>query len=164
MNLWLNWYLSQWDVYLESFEEIREKFKMLSNNDNDIIYFKKPDEDTYYNFREITGIIDLIVLDINYLNFSLRKIVAASLFIVIGRNLKIFEEPGNLNDMRYLLNVTKNNYFSDIFSDFLHQSFGLSINDIYLAIIYVSKFTKIEFSTELPLIAQTDEDIVKKVE
>jgi hypothetical protein len=162
LNLWLNWYLCQWDVYLDSFEEVREKFSLFSGKSN-LVYFKKPDEETYFIFRQITQLTDVIVLDINYLNFSLRELVAACLFITIGKNLNIFDKPGELNDMTYLLKVSRNNYFADIFSEFLHQSFGFTIQCIYLAIIFVSKFTKLNFSTELPLIAQTNEDIVNYV-
>lgn len=136
---------------------------MLFSNNKNVIYFKKPNEEAYFIYRQITQMIDLIVLDINYLSFSLREIIAACLFIVIGENLNTFDSSGELSSMNYLLKVTKNNYFAELFTEFLNQSFGFNMQSIYLAIIFASKFMKFKFSTELPLIAQTDEDLVNKV-
>ena len=161
INLWLNWYLCQWDVFLDSFDDLREK--VLNQYNENILYFKKPDEKSYYQFRNITQVIDLLVLDKKYFLFNQRLLVASAIFLVLGFSLQVFSPDQNGYDEDFVKEITQKTVFSEVFEEFLTQSFGFTMDEIYLPIVYVSKFFNFKFSTDLPLIAQTNEEIVNQV-
>ena len=62
INIWLNWYICQWDLFIETVDNIKNQFLNFFSEEK-ILFFKKSDDNSYYNFRKITQIIDLIQLD-----------------------------------------------------------------------------------------------------
>ena len=60
--MWLNWYLGQWDLFLESTELIKQNFF----NTNNLIHFKKINENSYIYYRHATQMLDAILTDFNH--------------------------------------------------------------------------------------------------
>ena len=58
-------------------------------NEDEIIYYKKSNDNSYYNYRKISQIIDMITLDYFSYKFGPRILMAASLFIIICINYKL---------------------------------------------------------------------------
>jgi hypothetical protein len=165
INTWLNWYVCQWDLYLDSFPENLEK---ISLNEKEPIYFKKADETSYIHYRMITQLIDLYTVDYFSLKFSSRCVVAANMLLVLSRiyevsyfvkeNLRMYDFDEKF--FRDYLENTEENFLVEIFSDFMHQGFNISTNDeeFVRSLVYCAKFLSFEFNFNLPLVLQGSED------
>ena len=66
--IWLNWYITQSDLYLET-------------KNSTLISFKKTSEESYKIFPEVTQLLDIIYLDYNSLNYNQRHIVASVIYL-----------------------------------------------------------------------------------
>jgi hypothetical protein len=162
-NTWLNWYACQWDLYIDSIPNIKESLNELNKEP---IFFKKADEQSYTNFRKAAQLIDIFTVDYFSLAHTSRRLVAASLFIVICNiyeighflNFNIDKFDYEAEFFQDVLNQ-KSNIIIDIFSDFLQQSFNFSYEDTKLinAIVYASKFLTLEFNYNLPLVMQSEQ-------
>ena len=51
-NIWLSWYLCQWDLFIDTVDNIKKEMSKLIKED-DILYYKKPNDNSYYNFNII---------------------------------------------------------------------------------------------------------------
>ena len=148
LNLWLNWHIYQWDVFIESIEENYNKL-YFAYGDN-IVFFNKKNNQSYNNYRKITQIIDLIILDFNSLSYEKQYLVMGAIFIVLQFNYR----------------KNRNNTYLTIYEDFIKGSFGNDIvddNNFNSTIKYVYKICKnfIQnklFSYELPLFYQIEHD------
>jgi hypothetical protein len=80
LMIWLNWYVSQWDLYISSFEENKQ---LMIEKYEYIAQFKTPDEESYHLFRKLCQVSDLIMMDYFHLQFENRKIIASSIFICL---------------------------------------------------------------------------------
>ena len=164
ISSWLNWYTCQWDLFVNSIDDIKEKLLLITNDDN-ILFFKKQNEVSYYNYRRIYQLIDLIALDFHSYKYEIRYLVAASFLVSIclhynleyDSNKKIFKKKNNLKNSdkkdigKALLNV---------YTQFIEQSFDYSFEDKKLneCISYVYKFINFKFTYEIPLIFQIEQD------
>lgn len=150
INTWLNWYASQWDLFVESFIDLQE-FPSLESK----LFFKKADDKSYLVFRKLTQIIDLISLDFYRLQYSNREIVASVLILTLLESIgsihmstfniihnieskfnvfkikSILEDLSTKEEERILINT---------FIDFLFQSFNYQLEDIDKTLQYVSDF------------------------
>ena len=162
LSIWLNWYICQWDLFYDSVDEIR-KYLLHFIDEENIIYYKKQCEESYYNFRKIYQLIDLIVLDYRSYNYDMRCLVAAAFFCCLcicngvgydfaNRKLKIrnFSSPISELTAKALL---------DVYIIFIGKSFGFSFYDMDFqeTILYVYKFHNYKFNYEIPLIFQLDQ-------
>jgi hypothetical protein len=156
--------MCQWDTYLDKYPSVVHKIKTLSCIDP--IYFKRSDDLSYRIFRMITQIIDLVVLDHNYYIFNYRLIVASTFFLILANHYKVISSDlDKLRDLNYLnlICFKQANVISEVFGEFLFQSFSFKFQEIFFSIVYVSKFFYFEFNYELPLACKTNEDILKNV-
>lgn len=174
INTWLNWYVCQWDLYLDSFPENLLQFE---KNESNPIYFKKADEGSYIHYRMVTQLIDLYIVDYYSLKFSSRKLIAASMLILLSKLTEVSyftKENQSLYDFdekffkSYLIreesraenNFEKNNFIVEIFSDFMHQGFNISTQDeeFLKCLVYCAKYQGFDFNFDLPLVLQGNED------
>ena len=148
LNLWLNWHICQWDVFIETVED--NYIKLYSAYKDNIIFFKKKDNNSYHYYIQITQIIDLISLDFNYLSYDKQYLIVGAIFVILKKNY----------------DKVRNNTYINIFEDFVKASFGEDVLDdkLYnLSIKYVQKITKnfIQnnlFSYELPAAYQIESE------
>ena len=148
LNLWLNWHIYQWDVFIETIEENYNKLN-LAYGEN-IVFFNKKNNQSYYNYRIITQIIDLIILDFNSLSYEKQYLVIGAIYIVLKFHYK----------------KNKNNTYLVIYEDFIKGSFGddiLDDNNFNSTIKYVFKICSnfIQnnlFTYELPLFYQLEHE------
>ena len=173
--MWLNWYLCQWDLFIDSMPEMRENLIIFQNknktpnsssksdNTNKIIYFKKTDEKSYIYYRQATQLIDALLTDYNNLKFQKRHLIACVIFIVISL---YYEFPFFTNehfssisfDEDFFMELYKSTEYeiivSKVFGEFLNQSFNFTFEDIIPACVYCSNYVFFEFTYDLPLIIQ----------
>lgn len=102
-------------------------------------------------------LLDTTLLDIQTLQYKLRPLVAAFMYIIIGRDFDQFNKTQIIaqfpTSSLYLLDHTF--AFNDIFSVFLKLHFGLALEDLLPNIQYASTYFSLKISYDLP-------DIVKK--
>ena len=148
LNLWLNWHIFQWDLFIETIEE--NYLKMKFAYDENIVFFRKKDNNSYFFYRQITQIVDLIYLDYENLSYDKQYLIIGAIFVILKNNY----------------DKIRNNTYVSIFEDFVKQSLGEDILDdnlFSLTIKYVQKISKnfIQnnlFSYELPISYQLDND------
>ena len=175
--MWVNWYLCQWDLFIDSIPDIKEKLyyyktknkSVKSSNSSDgstnkILYFKKADEKSYIYYRQAMQLIDAVLTDYNHIKYQPRHLIANVLLIVICIFYEIPYFSGNKQEgfifdanFFYELFYKMPEYeiiITNVFGEFLSQSFNINFEDIIDACVYSSKFIYYDFSYELPLVIQ----------
>jgi hypothetical protein len=156
INIWLNWYICQWDLFIETVDNIKKQFLNFFSEEK-ILFFKKSDDNSYYNFRKITQIIDLIQLDEKHFFFDDRYLIAASIFLLLSLN---FHFEFNFEQKEIILQNEKiKKLIFNVYNNFIQQSFDYNFSDKQLidSIKYVFQFKNFNFSFELPLIYQVEQ-------
>ena len=148
INTWLNWYICQWDLYVDSANSVK---KEIINNygEKNIFYFKKNNEQSYYNYRIINQLIEIIKFDLESILYDNKLLVMCTILVCI----ESFYNKINNNKIYILL-----------FNNFI--KFNLNENIIndknYLNTLKYCKELEIEFlennlyNYDLPLFYQTD--------
>ena len=99
-------------------------------------------------------LLDSALLDIQTLQYKLRPLVAAFMYIIIGRDFDQFNKDQIIEQFPssslYLLDG--NFAFNNLFAKFLELHFGLALTDLLPNIQYASTFFSLEMSWDLPSI------------
>ena len=156
INIWLSWYICQWDLFIETIDNIKNEILVFFSEEN-FLFFKKTDDNSYFNYRKITQIIDLIKLDENHFFYNERYLIAASIFLVLCLNFN-FDFDFKNNQIIYH-NIQIKNLIFNIYCNFIQQSFDYNFCDVQLikSINYVWQFKNFKFNFELPLIYQVEQ-------
>ena len=151
-NIWLSWYLCQWDLFIDTIDNIKQDLLNIID-EKDILYYKKPNDNSYYNYRKITQLIDIMTMDFYFYNFEPRVLIAASFFILICYNYQL---RYNFIRKKFENNTPLSNLLLDIYDKFLTQSFDYNFNDkqIQNAIKYCYNYISFPFIFDLPLLYQ----------
>ena len=159
INTWLNWYICQWDLYIESVDDIKEKLLKFINEE-DIIFYKKTIDNSYYNYRKISQLVDIIILDYYSYNFEPRVLMAVCLLLIICIN---YNFDYNFKKKNFKQKTEFSQYIFDVYIQFINQSFDFNFYDktIQKALEYVYKFKNFNFSYELPLLYQIHQDMLE---
>ena len=159
INTWLNWYICQWDLYIESVDDIKEKLLKFINEE-DIIFYKKTIDNSYYNYRKISQLVDIIILDYYSYNFESRVLMAVCLLLIICINYNL---DYNFKKKNFKQKTKFSQYIFDVYIQFINQSFDFNFYDktIQKALEYVYKFKNFNFSYELPLLYQIHQDMLE---
>ena len=164
ISSWLNWYTCQWDLFVYSIDDIKDKLLLFSNDDN-ILFFKRQNEVSYYNYRRIYQIIDLIALDFHSYKYEIRYLIAASFLILICLHYNLEFDLNNkiLHKRTNLKNLNRKDICKimlNIYIQFIEQSFDFSFEDKRLSdcICYIYKFINFKFSYDIPLIFQFEQE------
>ena len=156
--MWSNWYMNQWDLFIENPQNIRSlKFPLR--------LFKLPNEESYLLFREYMQILDNIILDIQTLQYKPRALIASLMYLILGKNMKEFTLKQIIDQFpftsNYLIsNKIKFNYF---FSEFLTFCFGFEIFELLPTIQYVATFFGLNIVNNLPTAAKLNKENVLDV-
>ena len=154
-NTWLNWYICQWDLFIDTIDNIKDEFIKVISED-DILYFKKPNDNSYNNFRKITQLIDIMELDFNSYNYEPRILVAISFFIILCNKYNLnYDFNKKKFDKNKIQNLSE--LIIDIYSKFIAQSFDFGFNNEMLQKgikYFYNNYINFEFTFDLPLIYQ----------
>jgi hypothetical protein len=151
-NIWLSWYMCQWDLFIDTIDNIKQDLLQIIKED-EILYYKKPNDNSYYNFRKISQLIDIMTLDFYSYNFEPRKLIAASFFILLCHNYKL---NYNFTKRKINNNTILSNLLFNLYNKFITQSFDYNFNDerIQKAIKYCYNYINFPFIFDLPLLYQ----------
>ena len=159
INTWLNWYTCQWDLYIDSVDDIKSQLLKYIKEEQ-IIYYKKSNDNSYYNYRKICQLIDIIVLDYFSYNFETRVLMSACLFIIICINYKF---DYNFKKKNFRQKTAFSKYIFSVYNQFINQSFDYNFNNenIQKALNYCYQFKDFNFTFELPLLYQIHQDLLE---
>ena len=162
LTTWTQWYLSQWDLYIEKASHASAHPLIVSLGNEAIVQFRQPHERSYMLFREIMQYIDCITLDVEHLQYNMRTVIAGLMYLVIGKVYKQFALKQitvefSSNNSSYLLN--KQSQYNDFFAKFLEFTFGLQLEDLLASVQYIAPFFKLPLDFELPRAVQLKKGI-----
>ena len=159
INTWLNWYICQWDLYIDSVDDIKETLLKFINEE-DIIYYKKSIDSSYYNYRKISQLVDIIILDYYSYNFDSRILMAVCLLVIICINYNL---DYNFHKKNLKQKTEFSKYIFNVYIQFINQSFDFNFFDkkIQRALEYVYQFKKFNFNYDLPLYYQINQDMLE---
>ena len=159
INIWLNWYICQWDLFIDSVDDIKQNILKYINEDK-IIYYKRANDISYYNYRKISQLIDIIALDHYSYKYEPRMLMAGCLFIIICINYnfvydfkrKNFKQKNKLG--KFILKV---------YIKFISQSFDYEFNDeeFQKVLAYCYQFKNFNFNYDLPLLYQIHPELLE---
>ena len=158
-NIWLSWYLCQWDLFIDTVDNIKKEMSKLIKED-DILYYKKPNDNSYYNFRKISQLIDIMSLDFHSYFYDQRLLIAISFFIILCHKYNL-----KYNFIKKKFDNNKNpklsNLMLDIYTKFILQSFDYDFNDDILQKgikYYYNNYNNFNYVFDLPLFYQVHPD------
>jgi|JI6StandDraft_1071083.scaffolds.fasta_scaffold23828_2 hypothetical protein len=106
------------------------------------VFFKKPDERSYRNFRQVMQLIDCTILDIQSFQYKTKLLVCSILYLVVGKELGEFQLKKITNEFpstsRYLLD--EDNDFNDLYRNFVEFSFAFMLFDLLPTVQYCASF------------------------
>ena len=157
LNTWAQWYLSQWDLFIEQSPlATTHPFIMSFENGGLVVQFRQPTEQSYKLFREIMQYIDCITLEVEHLQYNQRTLIAALMYLILGREYKQFPSRHITeefrNDSSHLFN--KQSVFNAFFGKFLESTFGFDLDELLPSAQYLAPFFKLPLSFELPRAVQ----------
>lgn len=168
LNTWMNWYICQWDLFLDTFDEMVSKLAKAYANEN-VVYFKRPDDKAYYNYRKMAQVIDLCALTEGSLSYDSRSLVACGILIVLMLNydsalIDVMTSEQLDNDFFYSLLQNSKEYIG-VYREFIKQSFNFEWNDSELihSMIHVGRFIKYNFKYDVPLVYQISNAEIENV-
>ena len=150
---WTNWYMGQWDVYLETneFAILHPLVSRLRAQRSDAegeaaapLRFKSQNELAYARFREVFQVLDAMTLDVQYLQYRPRALVASTLYLVLGMHAGAFEQEEvaasfTRSSAGFLDGeAEEKEAFNDLFIDFLFLSFGFNLAELAPTVMYAS--------------------------
>lgn len=171
--MWLNWYLCQWDLFLNSSEQIKilsDIAKKINTNNTNTLLFKKINQNSYIYYRHITQILDAVLTDYNHLKYPKRHLIASLIFLIFCRFYEIpftIKKTSNAINEKFLMDLfyckEYEIYFKNIFREFLEQSFNLIFEDIVDCCIYCCRYLFFDFNYDYPLIIKAKKDNLENV-
>ncbi len=164
LNTWANWYMNQWDLYVER-SEFAQSHPLIQAIKEDLIQFKQSNQKSYGRYREMMQMIDCAVLDSQTLQYKPRALIASVMYVLLGKYFnqfnsnQMFEQFSNNNFS--LMDQT--NEFNQLFGNFLSYSFGFELNDLLPSIQYVATYVKLPLSLEMPKAVKMNKENILEV-
>ena len=159
LNLWANWYMTQWDNFAEDSDFARRH--MLARQ-RPLPRFRQPTEHAYALFRELMQLLDAAVLEVQSLQHKPRAIVAAFMYVLLGKELGQFPREKIVEEFPcsslYLLDESF--AFNDLFGRFLSECFALCLLDLLPTIQFAATFFGLPVVINLPVAAKVDKENV----
>ena len=151
-NIWLSWYICQWDLFIDTIDNIKENLLNILTEE-EILYYKKPNDSSYYNFRKISQLIDIMTLDCNSYNIEPRILIAASFFVMLCINYKL---KYNFNKKKFENKTSLSKMLFGLYEKFITQSFDFDFYEdkIQKGIKYCYNYIDFPFIFDLPLLYQ----------
>ncbi len=150
--MWANWYMSQWDMYIQQspYALNHPLFRSLSDP---FVVFKQPSEKAYTRYRELVQMIDAMLLDSVSMQYQPRTLIASAMYVLLAYHFGQATRESIASEFVCTSCFLSPEYpFNDLFSDFLAQSFGFQLTELLPSIQYVSAFMVMPFNYTLPVV------------
>lgn len=93
--IWANWFTVQWDLYIET--SISAINHYLVRKSGKQVKFRETNNDSYYRYRTLVQLLDTSLMDIQTLQYNFRDLVAAFMYIILGRDYEQFSSDQIVN-------------------------------------------------------------------
>ena len=150
LNMWANWYIAQWDYYIQ-FSPFARNHALMQTVSDPIVVFKLPNEKAYARFRELMQLLDAMILDVITLQYHPRVIIASTLYVLLAFHYGVAskdEIATAFSQNSHFLTVW--HPFNDLFNNFLVQCFGFQLHELLPTIQYVSTYMLLPFDYQPP--------------
>ena len=147
MNFWLNYCVHQWDEFVG---QNRNNYSIFGEN-TELFTFLNQHADSFINYRIISSNVDATQLDLESFGFESKILVNAFIYLLITSNIE--------NANNYAKNMwggseetmthSKNDDFDGIFNEFLTKRFETNIDEVFTALGYADKFTKLPMNFQV---------------
>lgn len=77
--MWANKLMQQWDLFLDSSPNIEGFFA-----GQQLPYFKRVDEESYKNYRQVMQVLDCSMLDIQTVQYRPKILASSVLYLILG--------------------------------------------------------------------------------
>lgn len=77
--MWANKLMQQWDLFLEASPNVEDCFP-----GQQIPFFKRLDEDSYKNYRQVMQILDCSMMDIQTVQYRPKILASSVLYLILG--------------------------------------------------------------------------------
>jgi len=161
LSTWANYYMCQWDLYVEH-TDFAKNHPLVRDNEEGLIQYKQPNEKSYARFREMMQLIDCAILDVQTLQYKPRTLIASFMYMTLGKYFKQFTTQQIHDEFPHSsLHLINQEYaFNHLFGDFLIYSFGFELIDLLPSIQYGSTFFKLPLNFDLPTAAKINKENV----
>ncbi|EAS02326.2 amine-terminal domain cyclin (macronuclear) [Tetrahymena thermophila SB210] len=155
VSFWGNWFMSQWDIFIQTSEKAQNSKLVLQfyENNSCFVQFRQATNQSYELFREYMQIMDFSILDVQTLQISATKLHCSIMYLVLGKAHGVYTLDDIQNEVAQGFIFTKKAQdFNDIYNEFASVSFGINIQNIVTCIQYISKFFVLPVTNALPFI------------
>eukprot|EP00826_Nyctotherus_ovalis_P019364 TRINITY_DN15962_c0_g2_i4.p1 TRINITY_DN15962_c0_g2~~TRINITY_DN15962_c0_g2_i4.p1 ORF type:complete len:197 (-),score=43.66 TRINITY_DN15962_c0_g2_i4:172-762(-) len=148
---WANWYMREWDDYIQC-SQYANSHVLLKSLPDPLVVFKVSNEKAYARFRELSQLLDLAILNVDTLKYSPRAVVAGGMYVLLAYHFgqgtaeeiaKRMPENDSFLDARLP--------FNDLFGRFLKERFGIELEELLRTIQYMAKFMAFKFDRSIPV-------------
>lgn len=139
-----------WDKYMDLLfqDEQSREFDIEQSE----MYFKQSNIKSYIKFREVTQILDLLLLNIQSLQYDITSLVVSVIYLVMGQaSQKITRnEIINYNCTFQPFENDEAMKFNQIFSSFLKEHLSITFDDLKSCFKYLAPYFEVGFCFEAP--------------
>jgi hypothetical protein len=143
--------MKAWDTFIDSYPELNG------------VKFLQPELKSMCRYREVMLYLDTSVLDVLTLQYRLRAMVTAVIYLVLGQEFKQFGlgqiQQEFSQTSQYIYQDT--NGFNQLYSEYLESQCGTTLVDLLPTIQYVSSFFSLTVDIDLPSCFQQVDDFSK---
>jgi hypothetical protein len=84
--IWANKVMQQWDIFIDAniTKQFDSSYVSVYFANHQPQYFKKIDQGSYKNFRQVSQLLDCAILDIQTVQFQSKILVCSLLYLVLG--------------------------------------------------------------------------------
>lgn len=148
--MWANYYTIRWDNFIQ-FSSYALSHPFVQCLEDPRIVFTQPTESSYTRHRQLTQLIDVVILDAATLQYHPRAVAASALYVVLALSCELAsreEIAAVFCRGSQFLNALHS--FNEVFGYFVESEFGLCLQELLPAIQYVSTFMSLPFDYQLP--------------
>ena len=163
LNYWLNFYTHQWDRFVETSPFVDE-MKMISP-EKDLIKFREMSESSYFKYREIAQIVDLVILNVDFLQHDPQALIFAIMYLIIGREIGQFTGEEIVMDIpnSSVFLLADREGFHKVFGAFIRQYIDAELADLLELIQRAAVYFNLTIDFNLPLAISKNKEKAMKV-
>jgi hypothetical protein len=165
MAFWANLVTKKWDDFSQNFiEKYSYDLTLYFKVNFKLPKFRSENKEEYLLFRYYFQIIDLITLDLNYLQFGDKSLCLTVMYLLLGLYLKIFDLTAVIKSFSSFNYMNEHLCeFNKVYNKFLNYYIGCEFDEISETISFASTFFCLNINYKLPIIQYDESEEVYKV-
>lgn len=124
------------------------------------VYFFNDSPDCFINYRFITSLLDVLLLQIKTQEFSIETIILSLIFIATGFSLGEFDII-SIQKIRDFKLGRRNTHFNMIFNKYCKETICSNLFELEETLEYIAQFAGIKINFQLPQISKQLNKVTK---